>query len=227
MKKPAIILIVVFYSIMLNGQFVENRLQVGIGSNFTFPVNPDQISRDHFYYPSLYGNYPAGIGGTLMLDYKVTKTIRVGIQLEKTRFGSWKGDPEIFILENPTLSQSTFSFCGLFKLSDYLFYSDIISFGILVAPVISGINMHWKGYILPYYSDNYPLPTTEYRTNYGIKTGLNVMYEINNLIGLRTDLYYQYINMESLYIMDKSFHSVNISICLYLKFLKNRYFIYD
>jgi hypothetical protein len=226
MRRLELVFLILCHGFLLNGQFIQNKLNVSLGGSLSLPLNPQTINKDHFNYPSLYGNYPAGLAGNFTIDYKFIQNIWIGIHLNELYYWMWYGDNNIFILEKPSLNLSTISFCGSYYPKKCQVFPNSVSWSILLAPEIVLQKLKWHG-VIQEDNDEQLFPNKDVRLNYGIKAGISILHDINNVNGIRADIYYQYINVKSPYYIDKSFHSVNISLGFYFKFLKDRYYKYD
>jgi hypothetical protein len=99
MRKTTTLLVILCNCIWLKGQFIENKIDLGFGSSVSTPLKQDYIANGHFSYPALYGNYPGRFSARLMLNYNVSKSFRIGMDLDNIKFSSWEGDQQLFILD--------------------------------------------------------------------------------------------------------------------------------
>lgn len=226
MKKLVLILVIGVVSLSLKGQFLDNRIDFGFGAGFHLPLNSENISEySSFRYPSLYGNYAFGAGIQAFCDYHIAKSLRVGIELESSRYNPWKGNQDVFILNEPVLSLSSISLRGLYLPQKKVqFASPATNWGYYIAPVFTYQLLKWDDTVL----ENNNQPAFSHSTIHpGFKTGFSLFHEFNNYYGLRLDVYYHFSLVESPYYLDKSFQSVNVSLNLFTKRFHNKYFRYD
>lgn len=225
-EKLFLIFLISVGTLALKGQFLDNKIDFGVGAGFHLPLNPETITRNSsFRYPSLYGNYAFGTGIQAFCDYRISESLRVGIGLESSRFSSWKGDQDIFILIDPVLSLSSISLRGIYLPKTIMqFATPSLKWGLYMAPILTYQVLEWDDTV----PENYNQPAFLFSTIHpGFKSGISLFHEINNYYGLRLDVYYHYSAVDSPYYLDTSFQSVNVSLSVFTKRLHNRYYRYD
>lgn len=225
MRKALFILLIALAPFAIQGQYIENKIDFGIGTGASIPINSTELSRDdNFIYPSLFGNYGYGAGVNAWADYHFSESIRFGVALGFTRYPSWTGDQEIFILTKPSLSVVSLTADVCYLPKKLQLAASTIKWGCFIAPVLAYQSLEWE-LIEQDYSNQ--LPNSSSAVNPGFRTGISLFAEVNNSNGLRFDIYYQFLNTESVYYLDQTFHSVNVTVGIFFKVLKNRFFMYD
>lgn len=225
MRKLITVLFFAGHSLLSQGQHLENKIDLGLGISSHMPVGPTELNHESdFVYPSLFGNYSNGFGGNVDLNYHLSERFRLGIRVEMAHFSSWKGDKRVFLLEDPALSLISFSASGHY-LPGFLQWSNPkFRWGLFVAPQLVSQMLKWDENLQeqanqPDHSNSTMHP--------GFMTGISLFYASGNFIGLRMDVYYQYVKADNVYHLDPSFQALNVSLGVYMKLLQNKYFRYE
>lgn len=227
MKTSILFLLTIFTASYLKGQVVDNHLNIGVGYDYVTSLNSDNISHvDHLNYPSLYGNYNYIHAGEIYADFRVQKNFWIGIHFDKFKYNNWSGNKDVFILQDPVLAFSTVSASLIYNLNSARSANNLTHFNIFLAPLIGSQHLSWSAIQQSAYSDSV-YAGGEHQTDPGFRAGFGISHDINNDMGISANIFYQYIHVNSYYYLDHSFSSVDVSVKLYIRFLKNRYYRYD
>ncbi len=225
MRKQILVLLIAINCFVLQGQYLENKIDIGIGGGVCRPVSAADIQvNDSFIYPSLFGNYQSGNGIEAFVNYRVSASVRLGIHLATTKFNTWTGNHDIFVLGNPVFTLNTVSVSGFFLPKKLQPRTPHFNWGVFASPGITYELLEWNE-DAGYEADQSVISNAT--THAGFKAGISLVSELTNYGGLRMDVYYQVQKVTSLYYFDQSLESINLSFYIFFKFLKNRNFMYD
>ncbi len=211
----------------LNGQYIDNKLDIFSGVGITTPVRWNFNENENFSYPSLFENFKKTLSLSAGVNYWFKRNLTFGLEYKQNKFEHWNGNNDIFILENPELSIHTIA------LNTGLYY-DLINYfkipgkiGIIAGPEFSRFSVSWTDFnnevIQPGIQND---PKEENLISPGAQLGLLYQRQINLNSGVRMELSYSLHHAPGLYYLDKSFSSLNFSVKLYFRAMKNRRYNY-
>lgn len=225
MKKYFLLIVVLGNFIQMNSQSIFNSINIGIGTSAAIPLNKNDINENSFQYPSLYGNYEVGFSGLIDVDFRLNNKFSISLIFDNSVFSNWSGDQNLFILSDPSLSLKNYLLSFKFSPEKYQFKNTGLKWGFIVAPAIASQKLKWSAINQDADNDQvYPKSEKIYLP--GIRTGFEISHFETNSFEFCSLICYQYLKSNSAFYMDKAFHSINVSIIVKYKLLKNRYFKY-
>jgi hypothetical protein len=227
MKHLYILGFLLFINTLLSGQYIDNRLDIYAGGGISIPVSSKNTGQGSFVYPSLLGNFAESACYKAGLNYWLKSNICLGFEYEKVKFSQWQGNEEIFVIISPKLRLNSFSLqAGYFP--DVLKQIKIPGkIGILGGVELVQQSLSWTAFSYTFYHPNITtLPFEDTNISQGFKVGLRYTKQLNFNGGIQFDLSYKFYQAESLYYVEKSFQSLNFSVLLSFRALKNRHYNY-
>jgi len=225
--KNILIIIFLFAPYFSSAQFIENKINIEIGTGVNLPLNNKSYTEADFNYPSLYGNYGIGIPLYIGIQDKINDLFWLGLDYNSYSYSNWKGDNELFVLENPTSKITSFHISASYLPKKYQLNKKYGQWGITAAPGIYKHTLTWDELNNTNNSDSTVYPSSFKETNAEMSIGLIYMKDLSGNFGISVKSNYKIGMVNNPYINDKTMHSFNLTLCLYYRAFKNRYFLYE
>lgn len=227
MKSIFILYFIIATGLQLSGQYVDNKLDIYAGGGISIPLSKSTLVKENFVYPALFGNFSEAFIWRAGLSYWLTNKLTVGLDYASVNYNQWNGDEELFILTSPVLQVQILTLNAGFY-PDFLKLNRIPGkIGIIAGTELCYQSLSWSQYSYSFYHPNtYTLPLEENSYCPGIKAGLRYSKELDINTGIQIDLAYSYRYSPSLFYIEKSFQTLDFSIIIFFRGLKNRYYNY-
>lgn len=229
MMKLMLYTCLTFFIYPIYGQLIENRLNIGFGVNTMIPLNAKYVSENNFKYPSYWGNSGSSVGGNIDAEYKLSDYLSIGINSSFSHHLWWNDNVNNFTLSEP-ISKTSIVSCGIIYFPfGNRWNSKISNLGIFISPMLFDHKLSWNDLNVDVGSNTEKLRNSFSKSNQniGIQSGVSFLRERNNWDGIRLNIYYHWVKDSNNFYLDRSFQSFNISLIYYIKFLKNKYYLYD
>ena len=225
MKIPLIICFLFIVGLKINGQYIDNKVDIFLGGGISIPV---VLNFDGNYaYPSLFENFKESFFLNAGINYWYKKNLSFGFVFEETKYEQWVGNYDVFILKNPKLRIETIGVNACFYPGFINHFKIPGKIGFQAGPELSLYSLRWNDYTYdanPFtYSEDV---LNEYLISPGVQIGLTYQRQINLNAGVKVDLSYKLHQTPGLHFLDKSFSSVNLSVKLFIRAFKNRLYNY-
>jgi hypothetical protein len=227
LKKSGLLIILIkfFFVLVAGGQLIPNKLNIGLGGVIGIPANTDELYVDgYFRYPAFYGNFTSTPGVTFYIDYKLKENLLLGMHSSHYIFNNWKGDNHLVLLQKPLVNM-TIAGPSVSFLPGQSEFSGAFRWGLNMSPFIYSNSFQWieshdvmKNEIIKRHERD--------ALNFGLKTGLFILHE-EETKGFRLDIFYLHSNINSPLLLERSFSSVNLSFSIYMRKMRNPYYLYE
>jgi hypothetical protein len=227
MKSIYILCFIFAIGLQLSGQYVDNKLDIYAGGGISVPLSKTTLVKENFVYPALFGNFSKAFIWRAGFSYWLTNKLSVGLDYASVNYNQWNGDEELFILTSPVLQMQILTIHAGYYPDFLKFYRIPGKIGIIAGTELCQQSLSWSEFSYSFYHPNTnTLPLEEISFCPGIKAGLRYSKELSFNTGIQIDLAYSYRYTPSLYYIEKSFHSLDFSIIIFFRGMKNRYYNY-
>jgi hypothetical protein len=224
-KQILIVIFLIAIPLMMKSQTIENDLNVG----FSFSVNKTEGKQsaisDNIIMPAIYSNLKKSKSGSLGINYKLNKIIRIGLKYEYTVFNNWSFSGSDFFknseIAHNIISVTTRYTLLKFKKTSFCFASQINPY---IGNAYTKLSNEIIGFIP---GENNKANPASNDLIWGVEGSVGIDFPLRQSFGIVADIGINKGWTKSVLFDEKSYLFVFSDIGIYFKLLKDRKFKYD
>jgi hypothetical protein len=228
MKKTILPFLLALFCSSLGAQFLNNKMDLYVGTTFVSFHGREALNEDNFIYPSLFPNFCSPIGVFFKGMYKIGSVISIGVGADFVNSSDWESQ---HFNEYVNSKISLYSVYPAFQFHNRFYETGLLNrlvFNIEITPIIGMSELKLKHSIFDIQNNygNVSEPMNSNDIYYGLGGSTGMTLAITNFIGFYINYSIQYNRIKSPLYSDKHFTSSRIGLGFIFRLKNNKRYYY-